>query len=72
MQHIKYENSGIKFDVYYRADSCRDAYGTGDSPTLHDIDITEISLEHDATDLQEVLSSNIIDLIHDEILKELA
>lgn len=72
MEHLLFEACGIKFDVYYSAESCKDAYGTGDSPTLHDINICEVSLEHDTTDLTEVLSSNIMERIHDEILKELS
>ena len=72
MKHIQHEINGIKFDIYFKVNTCNDAYGTGDSPSLHDVDIFEISLAGDATDLQEVLSSNILDLIHDEILKGLA
>lgn len=59
---------GIKFDVDFEIDSCRDAYGTGDSPTLYDVSVFGISVYGDGQDLSEVLISSVIDKIEQEIV----
>ncbi len=59
----------INFDVYYSVEVQRDPYGTGDSPTNYDIDIDEVSLQGDVTNLIECLSSYVIDTIYDELLE---
>ena len=47
---------GIALDVYYTYSVTKDAYGTGDSPTSVEITLQEVSLDSNATDLQELLS----------------
>jgi hypothetical protein len=59
---------GIKFDVDFEIDSCRDAYGTGDSPTLYDVSVLAVSVYGDGQDLTDVLISSVIDKIEQEIV----
>jgi len=59
--------NGIDLDVYYTCEKCRDAYGTGDSPTLYDIDIRSVELTGDTTNIWSILSSSIIEDIENEI-----
>lgn len=46
----------IKFDAYYNAEFVKDPLGTGDSPTEVYVDLVELSLQHDTT--------NLIDFFH--------
>lgn len=59
--------NGIDLDVYYTCEKCRDAYGTGDSPTLYDIDIRSVELTGDTTNIWSILSSSVIEDIENEI-----
>jgi len=59
--------NGIDLDVYYTCEKCRDAYGTGDSPTLYDIDIQSIELAGDTTNISSILASSVIEDIENEI-----
>lgn len=59
----------IDFYVYYSVEIQKDPYGTGDSPTSYDIDINEVSLPGDVTNLIECLSSYVIDTIYDKLLE---
>ena len=60
---------GIKFDVDFEITSERDAYGTGDSPTMYDVSVFGVSVYgSDGTDLSEVLISSVIDKIEQEIV----
>jgi len=59
---------GIKFDVDFEITSERDAYGTGDSPTLYDVSVLAVSVYGDGQDLIDVLISSVIDKIEQEIV----
>jgi hypothetical protein len=61
--------NGIDLDVYYTCEKCRDAYGTGDSPTLYDLDIQSIELASDTTDIKSILSPSVIEDIENEIIE---
>ena len=60
---------GIEFDVYYDCNTERDPYGTGDSPTSHDIDIISIEAGADTQDLQDVLANSVIEKIIEQIIE---
>ena len=60
--------NGIDLDVYYTSEKCRDAYGTGDSPTLYDIDIISIELTGDPTNISPILAESVSDEIYQQIL----
>lgn len=47
----------VKFDAYYNAEYVRDPLGTGDSPTEVYVELVELSLQNDTT--------NMIDFFHD-------
>ena len=51
----------IEFDAYYEVDITRDMYGTGDSPTSIDVNILELSLLRDATNLIDIIDEYWID-----------
>lgn len=59
---------GITFHVYYDIETERDPYGTGDSPTLHYININEIEIGNDTQNVYDILPDYIIELIENEIL----
>lgn len=66
---LEYINiNGIDLDVYYNCQKCRDAYGTGDSPTLYDIDITSINLGGDPTNISSILSDSVLNDIEQQII----
>ena len=59
---------GIKFDVDFELTSERDAYGTGDSPTMYDVSILGVSVYGDGQDLTDILIGSVIDKIEQEIV----
>jgi hypothetical protein len=56
--------------VTAEVDECRDAYGTGDSPTLYDVELLSI-YDEDGNEVDErSLSSFVYDSIIDEAIQE--
>lgn len=60
---------GIELDVFYEYESERDPLGTGDSPTAHYIDVTAVETHTDVIDIMILLSDDVLDEIHQEIIK---
>lgn len=58
---------GVEFDVYYTYHTYADPFGTGDSPTEHEIDITSIEDVTGTQNLQELLGEAVIDKIIEQI-----
>lgn len=68
MEHLEtIEVYGVKFDVYYTFHTYTDPFGTGDSPTEHEIDITSIEDVEGTQNLQELLGSAIVEKIIEQI-----
>jgi hypothetical protein len=56
--------------VTAEVDECMDAYGTGDSPTLYDVELLSI-YDEDGNEVDEgSLSSYVYDSIIDEAIQE--
>jgi len=60
--------NGIDLTVYYTCDFERDPYGTGDSPDVYNIDITEIEVSDSTVNIMGLLPDSVISDIEDEIL----
>jgi len=60
---------GVNFDVYYEAEYNKDPLGTGDSPAEITVEISEIECGADTQNLIDVLSSDTIEKIRQEIIK---
>ena len=60
---------GIDLDVYFDIEITTDAYGTGDSPTLTEVDIKSIELAGDTTNLTALLSDHYLDYIESQIVQ---
>jgi len=58
----------IDLDVYYKCTKCHDAYGTGDSPTLYDIDLIAIEPTGSIVNIMSLICDSTIEQIEDEIL----
>jgi hypothetical protein len=64
-----FEYKGIEVEA--EVDSCRDAYGTGDSPTLYDVDLIRAwDIEEDREIELDDLSSQFYDELIDEAIQE--
>ena len=59
---------GITLDVYFKHEIEKDPYGTGDSPTLHYIELVAVESPTDTINLIPLLCDSIIERIEDEIL----
>jgi hypothetical protein len=58
----------IDLDVYYTCNKCTDAYGTGDSPTMYEIDIIAIEPYDSTINIMSLLCESTIQEVEDEIL----
>lgn len=60
--------NGIDLDVYYSHESEKDPFGTGDSPTLHYVDIQAVELASEPTDISSILAESVLDDIEQQII----
>ena len=58
----------ILLDVYFKHETEKDPFGTGDSPTLHYIELVAVESPTDTINLIPLLCDSIIERIEDEIL----
>lgn len=63
-----FEIRGIDLDVHYTIDVDTDPYGTGDSPISYDVDIHIVEATDSTTNIKDLVSSDVIDMITDEII----
>lgn len=63
-----FEIRGFDLDVHYTIDVDTDPYATGDSPISYDVDIHIIEVAYTNTDIKDLVSSDVIDMITDEII----
>lgn len=61
--------NGVSVDVYYKYEKCRDAFGTGDSPTYHDLEIIAIESPSDTVNLMPIIDLAYIEEIENEIIE---
>jgi len=59
---------GITLDVYFKHDIEKDPYGTGDSPTFHNIELVAVESPTDTVNLIPLLCESDIEKIENEIL----
>lgn len=59
---------GILLDVYFKHEIEKDPYGTGDSPTHHNIELVAIESTTDTINLIPLLCESVIEKIENEIL----
>lgn len=69
MKNLLIKLNGITLHVFYDCDVIHDPWGTGDSPINYEIELYEIEIEGSDTNILNLLSTRIIDLIEDEIIK---
>lgn len=62
---IDFEFNGLQ--VSAEVEECSDGYGTGDSPTLYDVEILEV-IDEDGQDLDASDYRNIYDRLVDEAI----
>ena len=60
---------GIALNVYYDFSVTKDLYGTGDSPTSVEVTVLDVSLDNNATDLQDILSDEVKAEIERKLVK---
>ena len=60
---------GVDWHVYYDVEECQDAYGTGDSPTMYEINLFHIEAGEDTQDIKDFLNDVLIEKIYTEILE---
>ena len=60
--------NNVHFDCYYDCLRTTDGYGTGDSPTLYEIEFNSIETANDSYNLWSVLSQDVLDKLVDEII----
>jgi len=60
--------NNVHFDCYYDCLRITDGYGTGDSPTLYEIDFNSIETAGDTVNLMSVLSEDVLSTIEDEVV----
>jgi len=58
----------ITLDVYFKHDTEKDPFGTGDSPTLHYIELVAVESPTDTINLIPLLCESVIEKIENEIL----
>lgn len=59
---------GIILDVYFKHEIEKDPYGTGDSPTHHNIELVAVESPSDTINLIPLLCESVIERIENEIL----
>ena len=59
---------GILLDVYFKHEIEKDPYGTGDSPTHHNIELVAVESPTDTINLIPLLCESVIERIENEIL----
>jgi len=59
--------NGITLDVYFLHEVEKDPFGTGDSPTYHNIQLVAVETLNDTVDLLPILCNTIIEKIENEI-----
>ena len=59
---------GITLDVYFKHEIEKDPFGTGDSPTHHNIELVAVETPTDTINLLPILCYTIIEKIENEIL----
>lgn len=62
--------NGIDLTVYYTCEFERDPYGTGDSPDVYNIDITEVEVADSTVNILSLLPDSVISDIEDEIIDQ--
>jgi hypothetical protein len=62
--------NGIDLTVYYTCEFESDPYGTGDSPDVYDIDITEVEVADSTVNILSLLPDSVISDIEDEIIDQ--
>ena len=60
--------NGIILDVYFKHEIEKDPFGTGDSPTHHNIELVAVETPTDTINLLPILCYTIIEKIENEIL----
>ena len=60
--------NNVNFDCYYDCLRTSDGYGTGDSPTLYEIDFNSIETAGDSVNLMSVLSEDVLSILEDEVV----
>ena len=60
---------GVDWHVYYDVDKCTDAYGTGDSPTMYEINLFHIEAGEDTQDIKDFLNDVLIEKIYTELIE---
>jgi len=61
--------NGIALDIYYDCITTTDGYGTGDSPTLYEIEFNSIETQNDSVCLISILSESVLNEIEEEIIR---
>jgi len=61
--------NGINLDVYYDCIKTTDGYGTGDSPTLYEIEFNSIETQGDSVCLISILSDSVLDEIEEKVIR---
>ena len=59
---------GITLDVYFSHTVEKDPYGTGDSPTLHYVELRAVETPTDTVNLIPILCDSVIEKIENEIM----
>ena len=62
--------NGIDLTVYYTCEFERDPYGTGNSPDVYNIDITEVEVADSTVNILSLLPDSVISDIEDEIIDQ--
>ena len=62
--------NGVDLTVYYTCEFERDPYGTGDSPDVYNIDITEVEVADSTVNILSLLPDSVISDIEDEIIDQ--
>ena len=60
--------NGITLDVYFLHEVEKDPYGTGDSPTHHNIELLVVETLTDTVNLIPLLCDSVIEKIENEIM----
>ena len=66
-KHEQLEMYGLRLDVDYTYESVKDARGTGDSPTAHNVYVKSIELH--GKDISMLLKDDVLDEIDDKLLR---
>lgn len=66
-KHEQLEIYGLRLDVDYTYEFVKDVFGTGDSPTEHNVYVQSIELN--GKDISQLLSDSVLDEINDKLLR---